>query len=194
MTASRVPVLPTYIAEYLVDNRKNPGELYPLLLSLHEAGWSLAALAAPFGVTRESIRLWLNRARDAGAAIVAVPAPPAETAGQASEREHRAAAQLRREASKALIAEYLPRLKELQGDAQALRGPSESNARQAAASAEYTRLLNEVISRGASPTPLARALGIQVVTINARLRRGGYRRPAPSERQPRWAAALPQAG
>lgn len=189
-TGSRVPVLPPEITAKLAASRKTPEELYPLLLALNEAGWSLASLAAPFGVTREAIRIWLNTGRAVTTERAIVDGPPL-TPTQVEDRARRADAKNRREDRKmreeAALFELLPQLKALQSDARALRGPSDSSPTFAAASAEYTRLLNEAINRGVTATRLAKELEIQPVTIYARLRRGGYRHTAPSERQPNWA-------
>lgn len=161
--------------------------LHTLLLSARNAGWTLHALGDACGVTREAVRQWLLVAElNPGLPLVEVPEPE-HYVTQDEERIARSQAAENRQQE--LLSKFLPRLLELQHDAESLRGPSTSNPTKAAASAEYTRLLHEAMEAGARPSRLARELNIQIVTIYARLRRGGYRKTAPSEsdRTPGWA-------
>jgi hypothetical protein len=190
---SRIPELPPGTVEELRRLRGTP-QLYGPLLALREAGWTLAALAAPLGVTREAVRNWLLAAealdppRQPAAAPPPSPAQRQAAAGRAAAAEARA----RRDTeARAAVDRYLPRLRQLQDDAAALRGPSASSPRLAAASAEYTALLNDAVTAGAPVALLADALGIRQATVYSRLRRAGYRKPAPSEHAPQWAARTP---
>lgn len=191
---SRVAVLPEGPAAQLKaahDRRREDGfePLYLLVVSLRSAGWSLASIAQPLGVTRESVRLWHNHGVDLGLPVVTMPAPA--PTGQARERLRREkmtiARVTQRSREQKTLDELLPKLKAVQEEAQSLRGPSSTNPEKAKASAEYTALLDEALRRGVRSSRLASELGIQVVTIYARLRRGGYRQAAPSEEAPQWA-------
>lgn len=162
--------------------------LYALVAALRTAGWPLASIATPLGVSREIIRIWANRATELDLPAVTVEMPNRAVPKATIESEQAAArktSRLRRE--KTVLERNLPRLKELQPDAEALRGPSSHNPAGAAASAEYTRLIDETLRSGVRGRVLAEALGVQQITLNARLRRSGLRKTAPSEKIPSWA-------
>jgi len=186
---SRVPQLPPATAAALQGLRGTPGMHGPLL-SLHEAGWSLAALAGPMGVTREGMRTWLRAAAALDPPRDPAPPPPPSAAARAAaaqEAATRARRAQRSETTAVALGRHLPLLLALQGDARALRGPSSSSPELAEASAAYTAALDAAINDGAPVAVLAEALGIKQATVYARLRRGGYRKRAPSEHVPQWA-------
>lgn len=167
--------------------------LYALAFSAREVGWSLGSLAEVVGVTRESIRQWANRGEQVyGSPPLTVTPPPTPPMTKAEQnRAERTMARLVSESREdKMIAARLPRLLEVKEVAESLRGPSSHSPEKAAASAEYTALIHECLDAGIRATRLAKALDIEVVTIYARLRRGGYRPLAPSEvehqRFPSW--------
>lgn len=198
MTTSTTPVTPVLSedtvdwlrAAYSMRTRDNFLSLLVLVHALRTAGWTLAAIAAPLDVSREIVRQWaVKAAQTPGLPSVKVESPPPRPKPKAEQEAEDAEA--RRRARDALEAEVLernlPRLRELQPHAEALRGPSEFNPIGAAASAEYTRLIDETLKAGVRSRVLAQELGVQVITLHARLRRSGLRKTAPSEHVPGWA-------
>lgn len=154
--------------------------LHTLLLSARNAGWTLQALGEACGVTREAVRQWLLVAElHTDLPVVDVPEPEHYVTLEEERLNRSVNAELEQVE---LLEHYLPLLRAVKGDAESLRGPSASNPKKAAASVEYTRLLNEALEMGLRPSRLAKELDIQIVTIYARLRRGGYRPLAPSEK------------
>ena len=177
-------------AAYGMRTRDNFMSLLTLVHALRTAGWTLAAIAAPLDVSREIVRQWQVKAAEVpDLPKVTVETPPKKPKPKAEIESIEAAE--RRKARDALEIEVLernlPRLRELQPHAEALRGPSEFNPVGAAASAEYTRLIDETLKAGVRSRVLASELGVQVITLHARLRRSGLRKTAPSEHVPGWA-------
>lgn len=195
MSTTTTAELSTRTADWLksahsVRDRDNYFSLLALVLALRTAGWTLAAIAAPLGVSREIVRQWAVKAAETpGLPEVSVEAPPPKPTPKAAVES--AASQARRSASEQLereiLAKNLPRLLELQPEAEALRGPSQFHPERAAASAEYTRLIDRTLRAGVRGRVLAEALGVQQITLHARLRRSGLRKTAPSEKVPGWA-------
>ena len=162
--------------------------LYALVAALRASGWTLQAIATPLGVSREMVRQW-----QIGSESMDLPPVTVEPMVKMMTKEeiHRegVSARLRERDRReiAILEDYLPRLKELKPMAEALRGPSRFNPEGAAASAEYTRLIDEALRAGLRAPVLAEALGVQHITLMARLRRSGLRQTAPSEKVPAWA-------
>lgn len=193
ITLSKVPELPQETVEQLQELRGTT-EIYGPLVALHEAGWSLASLAQPLGVTREAVRLWLKYAEVLNPPRQPALPPPLSPFARAAAEATRAAAEAagasrisQEQAVDEAIERILPQLLALQEDARSLRGPSTSSPFYAEASAQYTSLLHEAVAAGVPVVRLANALQVQKATIYSRLRRGGYRKMAPSEHRPQWA-------
>lgn len=187
------PTLSPRTAERLKDaharrDTDGPEALYALVQGLRVAGWSLGAIATPLGVSREIVRVWATKASTMGLPPVTVETPtravPKATI-EAEEANARRDARDRREQS--ILTANLPRLKALQADAESLRGPSAFSPERASASREYTKLIDETLKAGVRGRVLAEALGVQQITLHARLRRSGLRKTAPSEKVPSWA-------
>jgi len=163
--------------------------LFALVLALRRAGWTLQSIADPLDVSREIVRQWQKRAEEMELPTVTVESPPAaqvpKATIEAEQAEARRTARDRVEAE--VLARNLPRMLELQPTAEGLRGPSMFNPQGAAASAEYTRLIDQTLKGGVRGRVLAEALGVQQITLHARLRRSGLRKTAPSEKVPSWA-------
>lgn len=162
--------------------------LYAFVRALRAQGWSLAAIAAPMGVSREMVRLWQLKAEEMDLPSVTVEALPErpipKATIEAEEVAARAAARERLE--RKWLDKNLPRMLELKPAAEALRGPSVFNPIGASASREYTRLINETLDAGVRQRVLADALGVKQVTLNRR-RRLGKGKTAPSEKVSSWA-------
>lgn len=162
--------------------------LLALVAALRDAGWPLASIANPLAVSREIVRVWAKRAAAMDLQPVTVEPVPVVVSAATIDSEKSEARRLTRDRREAeVLARNLPRLQELKPIAEALRGPSMFSPKEAAASAEYTRLLDETVRAGVRTRVVAEALGIQIITINARLRRSGLRKTAPTERVPGWA-------
>ena len=187
------PALSARTTERLQDAHRNRHKngyepLYALVKALRAVGWPLISISDPLDVSREIVRVWEKRALTMELPSVTVELPSVSIPKATIEAEEAAARRSvrdRREA--ALLAANLPRLRELQPAAEALRGPSRFSPELAEASLEYTQLINSTVRAGVRVRILADALGIQPITINARLRRSGLRKRAPSEREPQWA-------
>lgn len=193
MAANNVPELPPRLTGLLRTaqlNREVSGSrpFLALVLSLRRAGWPLSSIALATGVSREAVRQWHNAAEAMGMDLdlPEVPSPPpANKTKEQLQREESARRRKVEEArQQAILDMVLPGLLEVKEMAEGLRGPSECNPARAAASALYTRRLHEAVEMDVNQAQLARALGIKPVTIAARLRRGGYRPKAPSEKSP----------
>lgn len=199
---SRAPTVPEPLRTELRTAYENQGTigyeaLYTYLTAARRAGWSLASLGEACGVTREAVRQWLLVADlNSDLEQIEVPGPPVRQTKENLRHQRMHEAEVEQQA---LLDKFLPRLLSLQPDAEALRGPSSSSPLKAAASAEYTRLIHEALEAGVRPSRLARALEVRVVTLYARLRRGGYKKAAPSEirrgKIPQWSGSdLPMVG
>jgi len=159
-------------------------DLYAFVRSLRAAGWPLASISTALDVSRETPRIWARKAEDLGLDLMPVPVPiRALTQLELQKRRQEDRLESERQALEA----NLPRLLELQPKAEALRGPSWARPENAAASAEYTRLIDETLKAGVRGRILAEALNVAEITIHARLRRSGLRKTAPSEKVPSWA-------
>lgn len=172
------------------EDRKvfEPG-LLAIVVALRRAGWPLQSIAEPLGVSREIVRVWERKAADlTDLPRISVEAPPEYVTKEEVYTEEVAMRRMSRDAREArILADALPRLKELKDDAESLRGPSRHDPVKSGASREYTQLLNDTLAKGVRTRVLAEALGIKEITIHARLRRGGFRKMAPSESRPAWA-------
>jgi len=191
---TRTPALSTVTADRLKTahgaHKEGISEpLYALVLALRLVGWPLASIATPLGVSREIVRLWQVRATEfTHLPTVTVEAPTRAVPKATIESEEVAMRRSTRERrERDTLAANLPRLLELQPLAEALRGPSKFDPTKADASAEYTRLIDTTLRGGVRGRVLADALGVQEITLHARLRRSGLRQTAPSEKVPSWA-------
>lgn len=171
------------------DRREYEPGLLAIVVALRDAGWPLQSIAEPLGVSREIVRVWQRKAADlTDLPRVSVEAPPDYVTKEEIYSEEVAMRRMARDAREArILADALPRLRALKADAEALRGPSRHDPVKSGASREYTDLLNATLAKGVRTRVLAEALGIKEITIHARLRRGGYRKMAPSESRPAWA-------
>jgi predicted transcriptional regulator len=130
---------------------------------LHNAGWTLQAIATPLGITRESIRLYAvaDHKEETLAKVTTLPIPAIPTV----------------EIYKTVIKRTSPnpdvllRLKELQPLAQQVRSSSPKYREEAE---EYTKLIHETLESGVSSYRLAKLLGITHGAIAFRMVRYGY--------------------
>lgn len=187
------PQLSTRTTERLINAhaiREEDGfeALLAIVEALRNEGWPLKSIAEPLGVSREIVRVWAKRAATMDLPTVTVESLPRIVPQSTIDAEQAAARRVNRARREAeALARNVPRLLELQADAESLRGPSAFSPRQAAASAEYTRLIDQTLRAGVRGRVLAEALGVQQITLHARMRRSGLRQTAPSEKIPAWA-------
>lgn len=154
-------MLPQYIYEEFEgltnENRDN------LIRSLRSAGWTLEAISAASGITRERVRqITLSPLEENATILVEIPEPP-----------------IKPEKPKPVYIEPSPetlqRLLELQPYAQQVR----SNGKKYRAEAEeYTALLNHAhVVEGVTLYRLAKRLGVTHGALRFRLVRYGYKQP-----------------
>lgn len=129
-----------------------------------EEGWSLESIGQAIGVTREMIRLIVQKLDQTPfhllPSVARYPVPKRVLAKKITYK-------------KTLIEpEALQLLKELHATATLLRGKSNKNRTEAE---EFTRLIHEQTLLGVSTYTLAKELGLTVGAINLRLVRYGYR-------------------
>lgn len=173
---------------YARRDEDNSEGLYALVAALRAQGWSLATIGAPLGISREMVRLWQLKAADLDLPAVTVEAKPTRPVPKATvEAEEAAARRVARDRlEQKWLDKNLPMMLLLKPAAEALRGPSMFNPEGAAASREYTRLINETLDAGVRQSVLADALGVKQATLNRR-RRLGKGKTAPSEKISAWA-------
>jgi len=144
-----------------------------LVVALRRAGWALASIGHPLGVTPEFIRQ-VQAAFEARPRITALPDVPARPP-------------LRRPkplGKRALMPNVSPetaaRLVTLHSLARWVNGGTPVGHPSREASEELTELLAAEVIRGVSVAELARVLGVRHYAIRARLARHGYANSAPS--------------
>ena len=153
--------LPKEVCELLKGLPLTERKAYSTIL--HNAGWTLQAIATPLGITRESIRLYAgtDHKEETLAKVSQLPLPEIPTV----------------DVYKTLIKRTSPdpdvllRLKELQPMAQQVRSSSPKFREEAE---EYSRLIYETLNKGVSSYRLARLLGITHGAIAFRMVRYGY--------------------
>jgi len=155
-------MLPQYIYEEF-EGLSNTDHRDTLIRSLRSAGWTLEAISAASGITRERVRQIALAPSASGVKIpVEIPEPP-----------------IKPEKAKPVYIEPTPetlkRLLELQPYAQQVR----SNGKKYRAEAEeYTALLNHAhVVEGVTLYRLAKRLGVTHGALRFRLVRYGYKQP-----------------
>ena len=132
-----------------------------------EEGWSLESIGQAVGVTREMIRLIVDKLDQAPFQLMlSVASHPVPKRARVAKVVYR---------KTPIDPEALKVLKELHATATLLRGKGSKNRAEAE---EFTRLLNEQTLLGVSTYTLAKELGLTVGAINLRLIRYGYRKTA----------------
>lgn len=132
-----------------------------------EEGWSLESIGQAVGVTREMIRLIVDKLDQTPfqlmLSVASYPVPKRARIERVVYRKT------------PIDPEALKVLKELHATATLLRGKSVKNRAEAE---EFTRLIHEQTLLGVSTYTLAKELGLTVGAINLRLIRYGYRKTA----------------
>lgn len=132
-----------------------------------EEGWSLESIGQAVGVTREMIRLIVDKLDRTPFQLML------SVASHQVPKRARVARVIYRKTP--VDPEALKVLKELHATATLLRGKSVKNRTEAE---EFTRLIHEQTLLGVSTYTLAKELGLTVGAINLRLIRYGYRKTA----------------
>lgn len=141
-----------------------------LLANAKTNGWSLVALAEPFGCSREWIRLRVQRSRPM-AALPAVPLPPSHpTPMPAPVRRLR------------LRDEQIAELREMAEVAARVNGATEPSHPSRRVSENLAAQLASYVAQGLAANYLAGVLGVTPNAINFRLARHGYRSMPPSQK------------
>lgn len=136
-----------------------------------EEGWSLESIGQAVGVTREMIRLIVDKLDQAPFQLML------SVANHPVPKRARVARVVYRKTP--IDPEALKVLKELHATATLLRGKSVKNRTEAE---EFTRLIHEQTLLGVSTYTIAKELGLTVGAINLRLVRYGYRKTAGNSR------------
>ncbi len=132
-----------------------------------EEGWSLESIGQAVGVTREMIRLIVDKLdREPFQLMLSVASQPVPKRARIKKVVYR---------KTPVDPEALKVLKELHATATLLRGKGSKNRTEAE---EFTRLINEQTLLGVSTYTIAKELGLTVGAINLRLIRYGYRKTA----------------
>lgn len=136
-----------------------------------EEGWSLESIGQAVGVTREMIRLIVDKLDQAPFQLMlSVASHPVPKRARVARVVYR---------KTPIDPEALKVLKELHATATLLRGKSVKNRKEAE---EFTRLIHEQTLLGVSTYTIAKELGLTVGAINLRLVRYGYRKTAGQSR------------
>jgi hypothetical protein len=136
-----------------------------------EEGWSLESIGQAVGVTREMIRLIVDKLdREPFQLMLSVASQPVPKRARIKKVVYR---------KTPIDPEALKVLKELHATATLLRGKGSKNRTEAE---EFTRLIHEQTLLGVSTYTLAKELGLTVGAINLRLIRYGYRKTAGQSR------------
>ena len=136
-----------------------------------EEGWSLESIGQAVGVTREMIRLIVDKLDQAPFQLMlSVASHPVPKRARVARVVYR---------KTPIDPEALKVLKELHATATLLRGKSVKNRKEAE---EFTRLIHEQTLLGVSTYTIAKELGLTVGAINLRVVRYGYRKTAGQSR------------
>ena len=136
-----------------------------------EEGWSLESIGQAVGVTREMIRLIVDKLDQTPFQLMlSVASHPVPKRARVAKVVYR---------KTPIDPEALKVLKELHATATLLRGKSVKNRTEAE---EFTRLIHEQTLLGVSTYTIAKELGLTVGAINLRLVRYGYRKTAGNSR------------
>jgi len=136
-----------------------------------EEGWSLESIGQAVGVTREMIRLIVDKLeREPFQLMLSVASQPVPKRARIKKVVYR---------KTPIDPEALKVLKELHATATLLRGKGSKNRTEAE---EFTRLIHEQTLLGVSTYTLAQELGLTVGAINLRLVRYGYRKTTGNSR------------
>lgn len=167
--------LPDWTAARLVEMREeeaagplrgdNPARdrLDSYIVSLRQAGWNLAAIGEPMGMTRERVRQ--RQARALGPLRGAcVPAPPLPASKQPKPKK------VYPQIPQAVLSE-MRRLRPL---AESVRGWTPADAPERASSVRYAEMMAEQYLAGVSIYMIAKQLGVTHLAVRARLARHGY--------------------
>lgn len=151
-----------------------PSQVYSYyLFSLRRAGWTLEALSAAAGVSRETIRHRVKMAGQVDLGGLPVPRPPLlDLPGPApAPRPHAV-----------LTEEQIRELSRIQVDARRCRGVHAADHPYRVASERLAKLLHAHHESGVRYVILAAVLGVSENTVRARLQKHGYKRLSPSQR------------
>lgn len=163
--------LPADFADLLlrVADEEGRDRLDSLLANANTNGWTLTALAEPFGWTREWVRLRVQRARPA-AGLPSVPLPPKHpTPTPTPDRRLR------------LRDEQIAELREMAAIAGTVNGALEPEHSARRVGEHFTAQLAAYVGQGVTIAYLAQVLGVTHGAIASRLARHGYRDPHPSQ-------------
>ena len=139
----------------------------------HKGGWTLQSISDVIGITRERVRQRVERAKECNFAIDYVDVPiyvkPVPVKEYVRPRPKLNSSQVRK-------------LRNLHSMAKNLRGKCGDTSERRASEA-LSAYLNELIyENGYWTADVARAMGVKVITVRARLSRFGYRPLAPSQK------------
>lgn len=146
----------------------DPDRLDSLLLAARTNGWTLTALAAPLGCTREWVRQRVLRAEPA-VGLPDIPPPPRKVNPMPKP-------QRRLELKPELVEE----LREMHAIARTVNGGMSADHPARRVSEQLTAQLAAYVEQGVTAYYLAQVLGANPNTIKFRLARHGYRKPPPS--------------
>ena len=153
------------------------------LFSLHRAGWTLEALGAAVGVTREAVRVRVKRARQVDLGDLPILHPPLPDVPEPAPAPP---------PRPALTGDETQELSRLQAEATRCRGTHADGHPYRVASERLAELLNVHHERGIRYADLATALGVTKGAVRSRLQHHGYRQLPPSQpgyRRPRKGVA-----
>lgn len=146
----------------------DPDRLDSLLLAANANGWTLTALAAPLGWTREWVRQRVARAEPA-AGLPDIPPPPRKVTAMPKPRRRLE-----------LKPELIDELREMQAVARTVNGAMASDHPARRVSEQLAAQLAAYVEQGVTVYYLAQMLGVTHNAIFFRLHRHGYRKPPPS--------------
>lgn len=146
----------------------DPDRLDSLLLAAHANGWTLTALGAALGWTREWIRLRVARAEPA-VGLPEIPPPPRKVTAMPKPRRR-----------VELKPELIDELREMQAVARTVNGAMDSDHPARRVSEQFSAQLAAYVKQGVTVYYLAQVLGVSPGAVNLRLARHGYRKPPPS--------------
>lgn len=156
------------------------------LAALRAAGWRLEPLGLPMSMTRERVRQRIAMAPSASTPFgVVAPAPTRKPKPPKRERP-------------SIPPSVLTEMRELQGLARQVNGPTPLDSPLRAASERFTELLAEQHVAGVSIYRIAKQLGVTPRAIRSRLARHGYMDPVGNMPNPKygtpWAPGGTRAG
>ena len=156
-TKTNLPDLPKDTAQTLMALKGSP-DFTAYVYALKNAGWTLRAIGAPFGVSRTAVSLWIDKYD--GEELPEVPGPPAKPRAERTRPE-----------KYTLSVEEARELSKLAESASRVRRYTDRNSPARAAARALEDKLSHYVDLGVTKRKLAEHCGVSESSVKQRLRK-----------------------